>query len=125
MKRTNEGEVIMKNHSNDTQFVKVDLLDVLLDENNTAPIYLYSGDNRIAFEQVAVIPFEDKLYCILKPIDHINGVAKEEAIVFLVSSDNNGDSVLEVETDEDTAIAVFEQYYDLIEENALRRKRNS
>lgn len=45
--------------------------------------------------------------------------------MFLVSSDNNGDSVLEVETDEDTAIAVFEQYYDLIEENALRRKRNS
>ena len=115
----------MKNHSNDTQLVKVDLLDVLLDENNTAPIYLYSGDNRIAFEQVAVIPFEDKLYCILKPIDHINGVAKDEAIVFLVSSDNNGDSVLEVETDEKTAIAVFEQYYDLIEENALRRKRNS
>ena len=115
----------MKNLNEDAEYVKVDLLDVLLDENNTAPIYLYSDENRIAFEQVAVIPFEDKLYCILKPIDHINGVADDEAIVFLVSSDNDGEYVLEVETDEDTAIAVFEQYYDLIEENALRRKRNS
>ena len=40
------------------EIVKVDLLDVLLDENNTAPIYMYDETGRqLKFEQVAVIPY--------------------------------------------------------------------
>ena len=109
------------------EIVKVDLLDVLLDENNTAPIYMYdSNNNQLQFEQVAVIPYgEDDLYCILKPITKIPGVKDDEAIVFLVDEDENGEAVLKVEAREEIAIAIFDQYYNLIEEETNKKKKKS
>lgn len=100
------------------EIVKVNLLDVLLDEDNTAPIYMRDESGRqLKFEQVAVIPYgEDDLYCILKPITKLPGIADDEAIVFKVEEDENGEAILRVEDKEDVAIAVFDQYYDLIED---------
>lgn len=107
--------------------VKVDLLDVLLDEKNTAPIFMYDDKgNQLEFDQVAVIPYgEDDLYCILKPITKIPGVKDDEAIVFLVAEDENGESILKVEDREEVAISVFDQYYGLIEEEAKKKKKSS
>lgn len=109
----------------ENEIVKVDLLDVLLDENNTAPIYMFDDKgNQLEFDQVAVIPYgEDDLYCILKPITKIDGVKDDEAIVFLVTEDENGDSILKVEDREDVAISVFDQYYNLVEEEAKKKKK--
>ena len=104
----------------------MDILDILLDEDNCDPITLVDADGRaIDFEQVAVIPFEDKhgnrnLYCVLKPLDPIKGIADDEAIVFRVDWNENGDSIICVEEDECTAISVFEKYYDLLEENTKK-----
>lgn len=91
----------------------MDILDILLDEDNRDPITLVDADGRVIdFEQVAVIPFttsrgDHNLYCVLKPLDEIKGVGKNEAIIC-------------VEEDESTAISVFEKYYDLLEEDAKR-----
>ena len=93
-----------------------DIYEILLDEDNRDPIVLVDGNGRkTAFEQIAVIPYNEKLYCILKPIDKMENVADDEAVVFFV--DEKGDeNVLEVETDELTALEVFEQYYNLLDE---------
>ncbi len=92
------------------------LLDILLDEDNEDPITLYDdNDKAIRFDQVAIIPLNDKLYAILKPIDELEGVADDEAIVFYVNEQANGDATLEVETDEPTAILVFDEYYKLLD----------
>ena len=109
------------------EMVKVDLLDVLLDEKNTAPIYMYDDKgNQLEFDQVAVIPYgEDDLYCILKPITKIDGVKDDEAIVFLVTEDENGESILKVEDREEVAISVFDQYYNLVEEEAKKKKKKT
>lgn len=106
---------------------EVDLLDVLLDENNREPIVFQDENGRkLAFEQVAVIPYEvrkqARLYCVLKPIDKIDGVNDNEAIVFLVDKDDKGNSVIKVEDDEEIAIAVFDKYYDLLEEAQKEEK---
>lgn len=100
------------------EIVKVDLLDVLLDEKNTAPIYMYDESGKqLKFEQVAVIPYgEDDLYAILKPLTKIDGVADDEAIVFKVEEDADGEAILRVEDKEEIAISIFDQYYNLIEE---------
>ena len=96
--------------------VKVDILDVLLDENNKAPIFMRNNKGeQIEFDQVAVIPYgENDLYCILKPITKIPGIKDDEAVVFKVEQDKNGEGYLKVEENEQIAIAVFDQY--------LRRK---
>ena len=105
----------------------VDLLDVLLDAENKDPIVLLDEKGRqLTFEQVAVIPYgsddDKKLYCVLKPIDKIEGIADDEAVVFLVDEDANGNTVLRVEENEERAIAVFDRYYDLLEEAQAAKK---
>ena len=103
---------------NNNEIIKVDIFDVLLDENNTAPIYMYNENGeQIEFEQIAVIPYgENDLYCILKPLTCVKGIAPDEAVVFQALEDENGDGYLRVVDDENLACTIFEKYYELIEE---------
>ena len=59
------------------------LLDLLLDQDNTTPIVMCLDNKVIAFEQVAVIPLDDVLYCILTPVEPLEGVAEDEVILKL------------------------------------------
>ena len=101
--------------------IKVNVLDVLLDESNTSPIIMYAEDGKeVEFEQIAVIPlFEDKLYCILKPITEIEGIKNDEAVAFEVIADKE-DSYLKVVDNEAIAIQVFNAYYSLIENEMIK-----
>ena len=113
------------NKTEKEEIVKVDLLDVLLDEKNTAPIYMTDENGRqLKFDQVAVIPYGDEdLYCILKPLTKLEGIADDEAIVFKVEEDKEGNAILRVEENEQIAIAIFDQYYNLIEEAEKSKKK--
>ena len=99
-----------------------DLLDMLLDKDNKENIVLYDGEGkRVEFEQIAVIPLdkegeERKLYVILKPIDGIEGMADDEAIVFLCGFDEDGETRLTVEESDEVANQVFEKYYELLKD---------
>ena len=112
----------MEEKKNEQEELKpVDILDVLLDQDNKDPIVLVDeAGKQLTFEQVAVIPYEvrkeKRLYCVLKPLDKIEGIGDDEAIVFVVDQDKDGNSVIKVEEDEEVAIAVFDKYYDLLEE---------
>ena len=114
--------------NNEQEEVKpVDLLDVLLDKDNRDPIVLMDENGKqLTFEQVAVIPYEVKkekrLYCVLKPLDKIENIGEDDAIVFYVDQDDNGNSILRVEVDEEVAISVFDLYYDLLEEAQKEEK---
>ena len=103
---------------------ELDILDVLLDEDNEDPITLYDEyDKPVKFDQVAIIPLDEKLYAILKPNDEIEGVADDEAIVFAIEEGQNGETSLVVESDEPTAIKVFDQYYVLLDEEEKKNKK--
>lgn len=96
---------------------ELDILDILLDEDNEDPITLYDEAGKaFRFDQVAVIPFEEKLFTILKPIDEVAGVADDEAIVFVVNEKEDGSTTLLIETDEALAMRVFDEYYKLLDE---------
>lgn len=95
----------------------IDILDILLDEENESPITLYNeNDKPIKFDQVAIIPLEEKLFAILKPIDEMEGVADDEAIVFRVDEQESGETELVIETDEPLAMRVFDEFYRLLDE---------
>ena len=102
-----------------------DILDVILDENNTDELVLQNEEGRqIRFEQVAVIPYNEKIYVILKPIDKLEGVEDDQAIVFL-ADETKRPTVLVPEADEAIAIKVFDEYYNLVEEaNKKATKKN-
>lgn len=99
------------------------IIDILLDENNDQPIVLYDeNDNEFRFEQVAIIPYNDNLYAILKPIDEMENVADDEAIVFVVQENEDGETSLVIETNEPIAMKVFDEYYKLLDEYEKNNK---
>ena len=105
----------------------VDVLDVLLDEENRDPIVLMDEKGKqLEFEQVAMIVHEvegeKNLFAILKPISKIDGIADNEAIVFRVDETEEGSTALVIEQDEEIAIAVFNDYYDLLEKELKKKK---
>ncbi|MBQ2713430.1 MAG: DUF1292 domain-containing protein [Clostridia bacterium] len=105
----------MKKEENQTE--NLDVLDILLDEENESPITLYDeNDKAIQFDQVAIIPMEEKLFAILKPIDEMEGVSDDEAIVFRVDEKESGENDLVIETDEALAMRVFDEFYRLLDE---------
>lgn len=92
-------------------------IEQLLDENNTDPIILYDEDDKeVKFEQIAIIPLNDSLYAILKPMEEMEGVAEDEAIVFAFETDEESDEVLTVVEDDAVIDAVFDEYYKLIKD---------
>ena len=98
------------------------ILDVLLDEENKDPIVLINEQGtHYRFEQIAVIPYNEKIYCILKPVDPMKDVEEDEAIVFYVDEEEETPS-LKVETNELTSLKVFEEYYDLLEKSWKEKK---
>ena len=97
-----------------------DLMEVLLDGDDKEPIQLQDvNGNIISFEQVATIPLEvrreKRIYCVLKPLDKIEGIDDDEALVFRVDVDENGDTMVRLEEDMEIASEVFEKYYQLLE----------
>ena len=96
---------------------KIDILDTLLDEKNNDPIILENErGEKIVFEQIAVIPKVEDLYCILKPVEPIDGLEEDEALVFKILENEEGEASLTLETDEDVIDEVFNVYYDLLDE---------
>ena len=94
-------------------------IDMLLDENNTENLKLYNEENQeVEFEQIALVPIEDKTYAILKPVETMEGVADDEALVFVIDEIDDEDCLVIV--DDDKIIdEVFEEYYKLLKEEGV------
>lgn len=93
----------------------VSLVDLLLDPDCETPIKLMDEKGEeLSFDQIAVIPVDDKLYAILKPITKIEGVADDEALVFEI--DVEEDTIV-VCYDFDIVDKVFDGYYKLLNES--------
>ena len=91
-------------------------IEKILDENNEDPITLYDEENReIEFDQVAVIPLNEKIYVILKPITEIEGVADDEALVFVIEEIEDEDTLVLVDNEQIIDL-VFDEYYKLLDE---------
>ena len=91
-----------------------DVLDILLDEDNTDPLNLQADDGRLlSMEQVAVIPFNERIYCILKPIN-MSADPEDQIIVLYVDEEEGEEPKLVVETDQVISLQIWSAYIDLI-----------
>lgn len=89
-------------------------IELLLDENNTDNLKLYDENNKeTEFEQVAVIPLNEKVYAILKPVTKIVGINDDEALVFGIEEIDDEDCLVIVD-DEKVVDEVFKEYYALL-----------
>ena len=103
--------------------IEEDPIRRLLDPKDSDPIVLYDeSDNKVEFEQIALIPLADKLYAILKPAKKMEGVADDEAIVFNFQEDDEQAPILVVEESDKVIDEVFEVYNQLLDEEEKKQK---
>ena len=94
-------------------------IDMLFDENNKDNIVLYDDkNNEVEFEQIALIPIEEKIYAILRPLGGEEPLAEDEALVFAIEEVDDED-VLIKEEDNDVVDQVFDKYYELLKEQGV------
>ena len=94
-------------------------IDMLLDENNTENIKLYNEENEeIEFEQIALVPIENKTYAILRPLLENEDIAEDEALVFVIDEIDDEDCLVIVE-DDAMVDKVFEEYYKMLKEEGV------
>ena len=92
-------------------------IDMLFDPDNKDNIVLYNEkDEPVEFEQIALIPLNDRVYAILTPVKKVEGIADDEAFAFeIIEDEENGDSLALVE-DDVVIDSVFAEYNKLYEE---------
>ena len=94
-------------------------IDAILDPNCEENIILFDElDKPTEFEQIAIIPIENNVYAILKPVEKLEGLDEDAAIVFELVQDEDGCDNLQTVIDEKILEKVYEEYELLIAENA-------
>lgn len=97
----------------------MDTIDKLLSEDNDENIILYNEQNEeTEFEQCAIIPMNEKIYAILKPVTPMEGVDDDTALVFVIEEIDD-EEMLVIVNDDSIVEAVFEIYYDLLREEGI------
>ena len=89
----------------DSEFAEDDLI-TLLDANG----------NEIDFVEIAGIAYKGNFYAILQPVEQLEGMEDDEALVFKVSATEDGENKFEIELDDEIINAVFDEYTRLYEE---------
>ena len=80
-------------------------------------VTLLSADGEeVDFVEVAGIAHKGNFYAILQPVELLEGMEEDEALVFKVTRGADGEDNFEIEMDDDIIDAVFEEYNRLLDE---------
>ena len=80
-------------------------------------ITLTSENNEeIDFVNIAQIVYQSKIYAILQPVELLDGMDEDEAFVFEVKTDEEGQNSFTIVTDDEIVDEVFSRYNQLLEE---------
>ena len=89
----------------------------IFEENNDDVITLTSSNGEdIDFVEIAGISYKDNFYAILQPVELLEGMGDDEALVFKMTKISDDQSSYTIELDDDIIDAVFEEYYRLLDE---------
>ena len=80
-------------------------------------IVLNSADGEeVEFVEIAGIAHAGNFYAILQPVELLEGMDDDEALVFKVTKDSDGNDNFEIELDDEVLDAVFAEYNRLLDE---------
>ena len=81
----------------------------LLDEDEV--ITLYDDDNKpVKFYEVACVEYQGEFYALMQPVEPMEGLGEDEALIFKVREEDEDNDVFEPVTDERVLDAVFDEY---------------
>ena len=70
----------------------------------------------VDFVEVAGIAYKGEFYAILQPVELLEGMEEDEAVVFKVTTNENGEDNFALELDDDVIDGVFEEYNRLLDQ---------
>ena len=85
------------------------------DEDDVVTLVSADGEE-VDFIEVAGIAYQGGFYAILQPVELLEGMEEDEALVFKVTRGKNGEDKFEIELDDTTIDAVFSEYNRLLDE---------
>jgi len=85
------------------------------DEDDVITLMTADGEE-VDFVEVAGIAYRGNFYAILQPVELLDGMEEDEALVFKVSRGQDGQDKFEIELDDTIIDAVFEEYNKLLDE---------
>ena len=83
------------------------------DEDDIVTLINEEGEE-IQFVEIAGIAYRGNFYAVLQPVELLDGMKEDEALVFKVTKGANGEDNFEIEIDETIIKAVYEEYLKLI-----------
>lgn len=89
--------------------------DYFNDEEDMITLVTAEGEE-VDFIEIAGIAYKGNFYTILQPVELLDGMEDDEALVFKVCRDENGNDKLELELSDPIIDAVFEEYNKLLDE---------
>ena len=77
---------------------------------------LSANGEEIDFVEIAGIAYKGVFYAILQPVELLDGMDDDEALVFKVTRGKDGEDKFEIELDDSVIDAVFTEYNKLLDE---------
>lgn len=77
---------------------------------------LSANGEEIDFVEIAGIAYKGAFYAILQPVELLDGMDEDEAMVFKVTRGKDGEDKFEIELDDAVIEAVFAEYNKLLDE---------
>lgn len=99
-KQKTNGRPIMAEQQDENIELIEDEVITLYDENN----------NPVDFEEVAVVEYDGEFYALLQPVEPMEGLGEDEAIIFKIVQKDEETDEFEPVTDENVLNAVFNEY---------------
>lgn len=88
-----------------------------MEEDDDDIVTLLSADGEeIDFVEIAGIAYKGSFYAILQPVELLDGMDDDEALVFKVTRGKDGEDKFEIELDDTVIDAVFAEYNKLLDE---------
>ncbi len=87
------------------------------DDNDNIVTLLSSSGEEIDFIEISGIVYNNNYYAILQPVELLENMDDDEALIFKVTRNSDGSDKFEIELDDEVIDAVFVEYNKLYEDS--------
>lgn len=91
-------------------------IEQMEDDDDDIVTLLSADGEEIDFVEIAGIAYKGSFYAILQPVELLDGMDDDEALVFKVTRGKDGEDKFEIELDDAIIDAVFAEYNKLLDE---------
>ena len=92
-------------------------LEHMEEDDDDIVTLLSANGEEIDFIEIAGIAYRGQFYAILQPVELLDGMDEDEALVFKVTKGKDGEDKFEIELDDVVIDAVFTEYNRLLDES--------